>query len=503
MLVLPIVFALAALQCEENLKPAISALQANDVAKASAILESVRSECSQSSAFFGLAGMVDEMSGQPLAAEDALRKAVLSDPKSARLHEQLGAIYLRHQKAVEAADQLTQAIALDPQNPVTKKYLIGAYIQSGEWQKAADLFNQIGGISSDFKDQIVVLWFARTLIETKQFSRLDRDLPPEHAGLSPTLLFSLGTLFAEHGMYARAVEYLHHVPATEADDATYFNLGLCYSHLQEFREARQSYFLAIDKHPDHLDAYFHVGLDYGSMGQARMAVPWLLRAYQWAPQRPDIAYALAEQLIQLQYFDTAQEILSKASEANRNNLLLLVAAGDLKQAQGDAAAAIQNYRQVLANDSGFAPALVSLARAESAQGNDEEAQATLRSALSVDPNDAAAAGELGLIEARLGADNSAVKHLKAAWTQNKTDAKIALELSRVYRRLGQPTEALQVLAPLQPVAPDSPALHLELAQIYHQLQRTKEAETERERVAQLQAQKQGALRFDNPKTYVH
>ena len=348
-----------------------------------------------------------------------------------------------------------------------------------------------------------MLWFAQTLIEMKQLTRLDRDLSPEHAGMPSALLFSLGTLFAQHDMYARAVEYLRHIAAADADDAVYFNLGLCYSHLQKFSAAREAYFRSIDKHPGHIDAYFHVGLDYGSTGQGRMATPWLLRAYEWAPRRADIAYALAEQLIQLQYFDTAQETLAKALEASRSDSLLLVADGDLKQAKGNADAALQEYQQALAHQPDFAPALVSLARAEAAQGKDREAQAALRSALSANPNDMAATGELGLIEAKLGADEAALGHLKAAWGQNQTDVKIALELSRVYRRLGQPAEALHVLAPLQPVAQDSPALHLELAQVYRQLQKATEAEAERKRVTQLQAQAQGALHFESPGTYVH
>lgn len=503
MVVLPILLFWLSGACETGLGPVSLALQKGDPAKALALLDPLRVDCRQSSGFFELLGLASELSGQPLAAEGALQKAISLEPNSARLREQLGAVYLRNKKAVEAAAQLRQAVALDPGNPVAKKYLIGAYVESGEWQKAAQLFDQIGGIGSDSQDPIVVLWFARTLIETKQLARIDRDLPPEHAGMPPTLLFSIGALLAQHGLYERAVRYLHQIPETEADDAVYFNLGLCYSHLQEFQEARTCYFLAIDKHAGHVDAYFHIGLDYRSTGQDRMAVPWLLRAHQWAPERADIAYALVEQLTQLQYFDTAQEVLTKALEANQSNPLLLVADGDLKQAKGDTDGAVRSYRKALADNPGFAPALVSLARAEAEKGKDDEAEVTLKSVLSADPNDSSAAGELGLIEARRGTNEAALTDLKNAWIHNKMDAKIALELSRMYLRLRQPTEALRVLAPLQPIAQDSTELHLELAQIYNQLQRTTDAEAERKRVTELQAQAQGMLHFESPKTYVH
>lgn len=503
MVVLPILLFWLAGACETDLGPASLALQSGDSDKALALLKPLRAECAQSGAFFELLGLANELSGQPLAAEDALQKAIALEPNSARLREQLGTVYLRNKKAREAAAQLSRAVALDPVNPVAKKYLIGAYVESGEWQKAAKLFDQIGGIGSDFKNPIIVLWFAQTLIETKQLARIDRDLPPDHADMPPALLFSLGTLFAQHAMYPRAVEYFRRIPSVDADEAVYFNLGLCYSHSQEFQEARKFYFMAIDKHPGYIEAYFHVGLDYGSAGQNRLAVPWLLRAHQWVPSRADIAYALAEQLTQLEYFDTAQEVVAKGLEANQANPLLLVADGDLKQARGDADGAVRSYRKVLADNPGFAPALVSLARAEASKGKDEEAEAMLRSALSADPNDFSAAGELGLIEARRGAYESALTHLKKAWADSKMDAKIALELARVCLRLNQPAEALRALAPLQPVAQDSPALHLELAQIYNQLQRPTDAEAERKRVTEVQAQAQGMLHFESPKTYVH
>ncbi len=503
MVVLPILLFWLAGACETGLGPPSLALQSGESAKALALLDPLRADCTQSSAFFELLGLASELSGQPAAAESALQKAIALEPNSARLREQLGAVYLRNKKPVEAAAQLRQAVALDPQNPAAKKYLIGAYVESGEWRRAADLFDQIGGISSDFKDPIVVLWFARTLIETKQLARINRDLPPQDRGMPPALLFSLGTLLAEHAMYARAVDYFHNIPAPDADEAVYFNLGLCYSHLQQFDEARKFYFLTIDKHPAHIEAYFHVGLDYGSAGQGRLAVPWLFRAHDWAPSRADIAYALAEQLTQLGYFDTSQEVLAKAVEADQADPLLLVADGDLKQARGDADGAVRSYRKVLADSPKFAPALVGLARVQAAKGKDEEAEAALKSALSADPNDSAAAGELGLIDARRGAYDSALPYLKNSWAHNKVDPKIALELARLYLRLNQPGEALQILAPLQLVVQDSPALHLELAQIYSRLQRPTDADSERRRVAELQMQAQGMLRFESPKTYVH
>ena len=491
--------------CTESLRPAALALEQNNLAKARSILESVRGDCAHSSAFFELVGVADGLAGDVSAAEDAFRTAIALEPGSPRLLTELGAVYLRSKKPADAAQALEQALALNPSSVIAAKYLIGACVELGNWEKAAKLFQQIGlrKNSLPLQDPVLVIWFARTLIETHQVARIDDLLSPQKSGMSPALLFSLGTLFAQHGMYQLAVDYLKEVPAQNADDAVYFNLGLSYSHLRKFEEARKFYFQAIDQHPGHTDAYFHVGVDYTASGQPRMAIPWLFHAHGLAPARPDIAYALAEQLIGLEYFDTAKEVLAQAPDSGRQDALLLVAAGDLKRVQGDTAAAIESYQKALAKHPQLPAALVGMARADVSQGQDGEATKLLRAALSEDPQDAFANGELGRLEAREGDSKSALEHLGRAWEQDQSNADVALELARVYVRQNRPSAALQLLRSINPVMQQSPAFHFELARLYSRLGRTGDARAEQDAFTTLQAPAKDALHFENPRTYVH
>jgi tetratricopeptide (TPR) repeat protein len=294
---LPMLLFLAVETCSGSLAPATLALQQKDPAKALALLDPLRGQCAQSSAFFELLGLASELSGKGPAAEEALRFAVSLDPKSPRLLTELGATYLRNGSPGEAAKVLDEALALDPSNTDTMKYAVGAAVQSGAWQRAGALFHQLGAEDHPEALQgepILVLWFAQTLIETNRSDRIKTLLSPQRKLTSPGLLFSLGTLFAQHRMYERAVECFRQVPAQAADEALYFNLGLSYSHLKKFDQARECYFQAIDKHSEHADAYLHVGLDYVVSGDPRMGIPWLWRAHKLAPDRPDISYALVE-----------------------------------------------------------------------------------------------------------------------------------------------------------------------------------------------------------------
>lgn len=503
MFVLPLFLALTLTQCNDSFQSAVEALRGNNAAKASAILQSLPAECQQSSSFFELSGLASEISGDSSAAEAALRKAITLDSKSARLREQLGAIYLRDKKVAEAAGELKEAVALDPSSPVVKKYLIGAYVETGKWQDASVLFNQLGGAGSDIKDPILVLWFARTLIETKQFGRIDREISPEQPGMPPALLFSLGTLFAENGMYERAVRYFRQIPSGDADDAVYFNLGLAYSHLHSFGEARRNFFRAIDKHPEHVEAYFRIGLDYSAAGQGRMAVPWLFRAHELAPNRPDISYALAEQLLQLKYFDSARKITARALTTSPSDPILLVASADIDQQEGHPAAAVDNYKSALSGQPKLVAALVGLAQVAISQDNVEQGRQYLQKALSIEPGNPSANGELGLLDARRSDWTSALPHLSKAWDADRSNKAVGLQLARALRHSGRTREALQLLTSQRSSMEESSAFHLELAQLYTQLHRPAEAREQRDMIAKLEAQSQRSLRFDSPATYVH
>lgn len=506
MVVLPVLLFSVVAACEESLRPATLALQQNDSVKALALLEPLNSRCTQSSSFYEILGLANELSGNKTAGEEALRTAVGLDGRSSRLFTELGATLLRNGKASDAGKVLDQALALDPSNTVTLKYAVGAAVQSQHWPRAAELFQLMNTQKNEpilQQEPVLVLWFAQTLIETNHSDRIDSLLSPQQTQMSPGLLFSLGTLFAQHRMYGRAVKYLRQVPALDADDAVYFNLGLSYSHLQKFDEARKCYFEAIDKYPGHTDAYLHVGLDYTASGDPRLGLPWLFRAHSLAATRPDISYALAEQLIALEYFDTAKEVLAQTLDSHPNDALLIVANGDLKRAEGDTAAAMDSYRKALVEQPGSTPALVGLARANISQGKEDEAKNLLKAALSGDPEDPFANGELGLLEAHEGDWDAALDRLRKVWAQDRSNPKIAFELARAYRQKDKRLDALQLLTSLGPTARESSTFHFELAQLYAQLRRSADAQAERDAFSRLQANAHEALHFENPRTYVH
>ncbi len=500
-----LLLAVAVAGCDDSLAPALAALRQNDPAKAKLVLAPLQKQCSESSSYYELVGAANGMAGDSGAAETAFKAAVSLEPKSSRLQAELGAAYLRNKKPQLAAESLARAVALDPSNEAATKYLLASYVELKDWSSAYALFEKMGVEKQPgaLRDPLLVLWFAQTLIETGRSRQIDKLFAPDQPAMTPPLLFSLGTLFAEHRMYSTAVKYFLAIPEDKADDAVHFNLGLAYSHLREFEQARRCYFEAIDQHPGHVNAYFRVGLDYASEGDTRKSIPWLLRAHSAEPGNPEIAYALTEQLLQLQYVDTAAKILQQTAALKPSQALLMVAEGDIQQARGDTSAAIGTYQKALARQSALVPALVALARAYVKQGSTAEARTALNTALSKDPSDPPANAELGLLETRQEDWNSAVEHLGKAWAQDHSNTWVALALARACAHINRPEDALALLIPLRPALQDSSAFHLQLAQLYTQLKRPADAQAERDALTAIQEQTQKEFRFESPKTYVY
>ncbi len=502
---LPGIFLFVVSACAASLAPATEAMRQNDAVKALSVLETLRSQCQDSSEFSEEWGLANELAGNTSEAQAGLQRAASLDPASSRVLSELGAVYLRHGRVQDATVVLDKALAVEPSNASALKYAAAAAVSSRAWEKANTLFHRLGADQHPevLQDQpILLVWFAETLLETNQREQMERLLPPAHFQNAASFLFSLGTMLAQHGDYSVAIDYLKRISAKDADDAVYFNLGLAHSHLRQFEAARACYFQAIDKRPDHADAYFHVGLDFAADGDPHKAVPWLLHASSLGHSRPDIVFALVEQLLSLGYSKTAEDLVTEARNERIDDPLLDVAQGDVLLAGGQSRPAAELYQRALQAKPDLAAASVGLARVSVAEGDQATAQQLLEKVLSGNPDDPMANRELGLILAHESDPRAAEIHLLNVWSTDHSDSRVAIELARMYRTQNEPSKALALLQSIGSEHSDSTALHFELYNTYLALHRLAEAQREREAFTKLQASTHETLHFETPKTYI-
>lgn len=345
------------------------------------------------------------------------------------------------------------------------------------------------------------LFYAAASMNSGKFKQVDDIVDRNAAWLSPPLLFSLAGLYARAERYRQVTSLLTRIPEAKADEAVYFNLGLAYSHLRRFDDARRSYFFAIDKHPDYAEAYLHIGIDYAEANQPRFALPWLYRARELMPEPVKVDYPLAQQLIRLHYFDSANNVLSKDLASEPNQPLLLTAMGDLELTRGNYAKARDLYGKALTSTPVLPPAVLGMGRCAKAEGKNDEAKKCFQQVLASDRNNAAANGELGILEWNDGNPKLAVEYLERAWQYGDANVAVGVALSRLYRQWNQPLRSLKRLQKLEPEQSHSIDLHLELSRVYTALHRSREAQSELETVKVWQSQKTASLQFEDPRIY--
>src|SRR4051812_24585525 len=136
--------------CEESISPAVLALEQGDPAKAKIILDSAKELCAHSARFFELVGVSSDLVGDSPAAEDAFRRAVSLNPRSARLLANLGAVCLRNNKVTEAANALEQSIAIDSSDSRVLFTLGTLFGEQGAYGKAAEYLRRIPDQDADY-----------------------------------------------------------------------------------------------------------------------------------------------------------------------------------------------------------------------------------------------------------------------------------------------------------------------------------------------------------------
>jgi tetratricopeptide (TPR) repeat protein len=465
-------------------------------------LEAASSKCPLSSEIFDLLGIAYDLLGRGRQAQQAFRRAIELAPRVARPRTNLAVSLIRDGKDMEALRELEAAVALDPTNSAANANLASLYTRKREYARALVAFELIGAERSSAirKDPQLLLQLTECLLSTGRSKRALTLIAATADKQPASVRFSLGTLLAEHGIYREAIRQFLAIPEGEADPAVLFNLGLAHSRLREYEVARRWYFAAIDIDPQQADNYFRVGLDFAESGDGARAIPWLLRARRMAPQRPDIIYALTEELIAARYFQSADAFLAGPEP---QSALLETAKGDSALSQGKIPSAIVHFRRALELDSGLGAASVGLARAWAADQKQDEALGILRELLARAPGNAAAHAEAGRLEAELGNWKNAIADLEMAWAVDPAKFEVGLNLARCYRRTGQLRRALDLLSPLRMKMSTSRVYHYELSRLYTDLERPSDARREIMEVQRIEMAEQEGMRFVPPAVYIH
>jgi tetratricopeptide (TPR) repeat protein len=473
--------------CGAQIKDALAMLGQEKAREAEQLALAATKVCPKEPAAYNMLGMAYDSETRFQEGQTAYRQAISLDPKVAAFHDNLAVSYMRSGNQEEAVREFQTALKLDSRNK-TANLNLGAYdLNQKAYRRAVDHFHAAEAETSG--DPGALLGMIQAYFGAGEVSAGLRAAArlSAIAGSDPKVHFSLGLLLAEHGEYAMAVEEFEAIPVAEQDFAVALNLGMARSRLGQFKKARQDYEEALRLDPSSPEPCFRIGLDASASRNTSEAIYWISRAQDKATGRPDISYALAEELIRARNYERAHDLLSSALGSQPNDPMLLEALGDLCSRQNQVLDAIDAYLRCLNSDPQRVSARLSLARRYLDGGRAREAKTEFEKILQVQPDNPEANAGLGKIALEAGQRDAALQYAEKTLARDPDNLTANEDLAQISVRDGKLNEAQATLEKLVKLDPGNPRFHYLLSRVLSGLNRQQEAESEFELSKKLEA----------------
>jgi FimV-like protein len=444
--------------------------------EAQQILVKAEPSCPNVPEMFNSLGLAYDSDGKYDEARAAFEQATRLKPGSASFHNNLAASLIRSGKQASGIAEFEKALELDARNSTARLNLASLYLQEKQYRRALSYLDTAETRQS--RDPILLLVLTEAYYGTAQAERA-RETAVRLAhlpGVDPKVHFSLGLVLAEHGEYQLAADQFEAIPADERDVATEMNLGMAYTKLKNFETARAAYQRAIRLDPRDPEPYYHIGADESVLGNHHAAVDWMTEAHNQAPNRPDISFALVEELIHSRNYEQARGVLTLAIAAHPNDPSLREASGDLFAAQDQRHDAVKAYQECLELNHRSVSARLSLARVYEEMGQTESARAALAEVLKLSPRNAEAEAQLARLAFEAGNEQEALSLVEKALIHDPNDLLANEYHAKLQLRNGQLNEARQTLERLVRLDPQRSRFHLLLGQVLARLNQSEDAE---------------------------
>ncbi|MEE8332984.1 MAG: sulfotransferase [Alphaproteobacteria bacterium] len=281
---------------------------------------------------------------------------------------------------------------------------------------------------------------------------INHQNPDGHVNLGAALL-SLGQLPAALASFNRALAIdPRHMNA-------HYNSGLLFLDSGDFEQARKAFSVVIQIEPDKTEAVLKLGIALMKLGRGDEGLPMLRRAAAMAPGEESVHFNLAIALIRSRQLDEAEAELTKITGDSAPSPDVAFAFGQLFEARGHPARAVDYFRAVLNAEPDNAPAHFALGKQLMDLGHMREAEIHTRRSLELQPESPEVHCNLGLILDALGDHDEAVNCFRDAAEMGL----VYLAESHIGR--GKFDQAGNVIDELQALKPDHPCIYSLRSQI--------------------------------------
>lgn len=435
----------------QALKRAEISLRASRLDDAAQICEAILRDHADQPAALHFLGLIAKQRGRIADAEGFMRRSIASNPREPAFHSNLGNLLRSKEDFAGAETSYCRALELNP-NFASAHCNLGITLKSlGRPAEALDAFCRAVECDPNYAEAHTYIGLA--LKEKKEFENaltcFDKAiaLKPDYFDAH----YYRGTTLSLLARYPEAIAALERAKAInpQSHEAVYA-LGSALQYVGRDDDALAAYWQAIEAKPGFMPAHY----DFNSLAWAMGRKELCLRSYAYARTRDgetaDLLLSEAEVRTKLGLYPRAEELARRAFEIAPQRPEIAGAIGRALAGQHKHVESTAFFQEALRADPNSVPLLQEFAIAHLQAGNASEAKKILEGALALAPVDQLTLGALCLAYRELGDDR--------------------------YRRLVDPEKHIGIFEiPLPRGFPDARAFNLALAEELDQLHTRKVA----------------------------
>jgi tetratricopeptide (TPR) repeat protein len=411
-----------------------------------------------------LMGVVDRGLGNYTAAKDVLSQAVALDPNHYDARYNLGFVLAKLGRPQEALVHLEKAAHLNPSSSEARFQLAAVLRSLGQEQRARE---ELQGFQKT-KEQSVKENVAGTKVnqaneyfQTGEFQRasdLYREALAEDPGNARTY-YDMALALDQLGKTAEERDALNQAIRLDPTLARAHNqLGFLNLQAGQASEAETELKAAISLDPGYAEAQNNLGVLYGQQGKNKEAEELFHKATENNPQYAQAFINLGLILAGQSHFPEAEQVVRSALKISPENSQALTVLGMVLARMKRSEEGINYFQQVIKLDPKSSGAHLNLGIAYADEFNLEGALAEFSEAVNLDPNSAPAHYNKGRVLLDLRRYPDAKPELETAVHLDPQYAEPWYLLGLVEKAAGNPTAAVRALqksAELDPKNPDT------------------------------------------------
>jgi len=278
---------------EKHFNRSFALLQANKTNEARKELEAALALKPDYADALGNLGVIFQRQGRAVEAERLFRRAIAADPRNLQHHLNLGLTLTGQKRFTEASHALKQALDLDPNHPAALTAMGMVMIRLRQLDDALGLFRKVVSLQPRSADAHLNLGIAladlgrqaEALQSFDEAVRLAPQLPAAHYNRGRAL-YDLKRYDEAKTAYETALRF------APADPQAVYRLGLTEARLNQPARAAELLGKAVAADPSNAGAHAELGQVLTELGREEEGLAHLKRAVDLNPKDSQAAYAL-------------------------------------------------------------------------------------------------------------------------------------------------------------------------------------------------------------------